>query len=80
MILLRHGQSEFNVHMAATRRDPGIVDPRLTEYGHYQATLAAERLAGEPIRRIIAGLPSHCRRRGTARNTNCKSIFLPTAS
>ena len=33
-----------------------------------------------PIRRIIAGLPSHCRRRGTARNTNCKSIFLPTAS
>jgi broad specificity phosphatase PhoE len=54
MILLRHGQSEFNVHMAATRRDPGIVDPRLTEYGHYQATLAAERLAGEPIRRIIA--------------------------
>lgn len=54
MILLRHGQSEFNVHMAATRRDPGIVDPRLTEYGHRQAEEAAERLQGEPIRRIVA--------------------------
>ena len=34
MILLRHGQSEFNLHFTATRRDPGIVDPRLTELGH----------------------------------------------
>jgi glucosyl-3-phosphoglycerate phosphatase len=54
MILLRHGQSEFNLHFTATRRDPGIVDARLTELGHAQAEAAARRLAGEGIERIIA--------------------------
>ena len=54
MILLRHGQSEFNLHFTATRRDPGIEDPRLTELGQQQAEAAADALAGEPIRRIVA--------------------------
>ena len=54
MILLRHGQSEFNLHFTATRRDPGIVDAPLTELGHAQASAAAERLADAGIRRIIA--------------------------
>lgn len=53
MILLRHAQSEFNLHFTATRRDPGIIDPKLTPLGHRQAHEAAARLAGEPIRRII---------------------------
>jgi broad specificity phosphatase PhoE len=53
MILLRHGQSEFNVAFTATRRDPGIPDPRLTALGREQATQAAETLAAERIRRII---------------------------
>jgi broad specificity phosphatase PhoE len=53
MILLRHGQSEFNLHFTATRRDPGIHDPKLTEFGHAQAEAAAEGLAGERISRII---------------------------
>jgi broad specificity phosphatase PhoE len=54
MILLRHGQSEFNLHFTATKRDPGIVDAPLTELGHAQAEAAAEALAGSGIKRIVA--------------------------
>jgi broad specificity phosphatase PhoE len=57
MILLRHGQSEFNLHFTATRRDPGIKDPKLTDLGHQQAEAAAEALIDETsgqIRRIVA--------------------------
>jgi len=53
MILMRHGQSEFNLHFSATKRDPGIPDPRLTPDGEAQAVLAAEALAGAGITRII---------------------------
>lgn len=54
MILLRHGQSEFNLHFTGTRRDPGIIDAPLTVLGHEQARAAAAGLAHEGIRRIIA--------------------------
>jgi broad specificity phosphatase PhoE len=54
MILLRHGQSEFNLHYTATRVDPGIEDPRLTPLGHQQAEQAAIALANDPVERIIA--------------------------
>lgn len=54
MIFLRHGQSEFNVHFTATRRDPGIVDPRLTELGHEQARAAVAMARGEGVTRIIS--------------------------
>jgi glucosyl-3-phosphoglycerate phosphatase len=53
MILLRHGQSEFNLHFGVTRRDPGIIDPRLTDLGHTQAREAAQCLMGQGIARII---------------------------
>ena len=53
MILLRHGQSEFNLHFTTARRDPGIADPRLTPLGHAQAGQAAAALAGAGVRRII---------------------------
>ena len=54
MILLRHGQSEFNVVFSQTRRDPGIIDPKLTLLGHDQARAAGEALRGHGITRIIA--------------------------
>ena len=54
MILLRHGQSEFNLRFTATKKDPGIPDPPLTELGQAQAEEAAEALADEGLRRIIA--------------------------
>lgn len=54
MILLRHGQSYFNLHFAVTRKDPGIVDPALTPLGIEQATHVADELRNEPIDRIIA--------------------------
>ncbi|MEE8627836.1 MULTISPECIES: histidine phosphatase family protein [Methylobacterium] len=53
MILLRHGQSEFNLHFHATGVDPGIVDAPLTPLGHGQAEAASRSLAGEGVRRIL---------------------------
>ena len=54
MILLRHGQSEFNLAFTATRVDPGIVDPKLTPLGHEQAERAAEALAAGRVLHIVA--------------------------
>ncbi len=53
MILLRHGQSQFNLHHHATGVDPGIVDAPLTPLGHEQAEAASRALAGEGVRRIL---------------------------
>jgi broad specificity phosphatase PhoE len=53
MILMRHGQSEFNLHFSATKRDPGIPDPRLTPEGKAQADRAAQALASLGITRIV---------------------------
>lgn len=54
MILLRHGQSHFNVHFGATRQDPGIVDPGLTDEGIRQIEAAVETLRPQAPKRIIA--------------------------
>lgn len=55
MILIRHGQSEFNVHYSRTGIDPGITDPHLTEAGRAQVRATAEALqrAGRPIARLL---------------------------
>ena len=53
MILIRHGQSHFNVIFNETRVDPGIVDPGLTEQGIREAEAAAEVLIERDVRRIL---------------------------
>jgi broad specificity phosphatase PhoE len=56
MILIRHGESEFNVHFSKTRRDPGIRDPALTELGRRQIEAAADIVAArfaDRARRIV---------------------------
>ena len=53
MILIRHGQSEFNVVCSVTRQDPGIRDPSLTDVGRRQAAEVARYLLKRNIRRVI---------------------------
>jgi broad specificity phosphatase PhoE len=54
VILMRHGQSHFNVHYGKTRQDPGLRDPGLTELGRRQVAATAEILRGHEIREILA--------------------------
>ena len=54
MILIRHGQSIFNVIFSVTRIDPGVPDPLLTSRGRSQAREIAAALAGEGVERIVA--------------------------
>ena len=54
MIVLRHCQSEFNLHFSRTRCDPGLIDPGLTADGLAQAEAAAAALCGSRITRIVA--------------------------
>ncbi|HET6157206.1 MAG TPA: histidine phosphatase family protein [Dongiaceae bacterium] len=55
MILIRHGQSEFNVHFSRTGIDPGIIDPHLTAEGRVQVRQAAEAIqrSERPIVRLL---------------------------
>lgn len=54
MILLRHGQSQFNAAFSVTRVDPGIEDPLLTPDGERQAAEAGARLGDLGLRRVVA--------------------------
>jgi broad specificity phosphatase PhoE len=53
MILIRHGQSEFNVVYGATRRDPGIEDPVLTDTGRAQARALGPALKALGVARLM---------------------------
>ncbi len=53
MILIRHGQSEFNVVFSRTRQDPGIRDPALTDEGRRQAAEAGEALRGAGLTALV---------------------------
>jgi len=54
VILVRHCQSEFNLHYGRTGVDPGIVDPRLTEEGRRQAAQIADLLQRLPCKRLLS--------------------------
>jgi broad specificity phosphatase PhoE len=54
MILLRHGESEWNALFSRTRIDPGIPDPGLTELGRRQIGHAVRMLAGCNIESLIS--------------------------
>lgn len=53
MLLVRHGQSEFNAAFTLTRVDPGIPDPELTDIGRGQAAAAAAALAERDVTRLV---------------------------
>jgi broad specificity phosphatase PhoE len=53
MILVRHGESEWNVLFSRTRIDPDIPDPPLTAEGRRQAALAAETLHQFGVERLL---------------------------
>jgi broad specificity phosphatase PhoE len=53
VILLRHGQSEWNVAFNRTRIDPNIPDPPLTAEGRRQAEAAAQVLVRSGIERLL---------------------------
>jgi glucosyl-3-phosphoglycerate phosphatase len=54
MILLRHGQTIFNVVYGSQRVDPGVPDPILTPSGREQAATAAKSLETAGITRVVA--------------------------
>jgi broad specificity phosphatase PhoE len=53
VILIRHGQTEFNRLFSVTRLDPGIRDPHLTGHGRRQAAAVAGALRPLSLRRLI---------------------------
>lgn len=53
VILIRHAQSTFNAHYAATGVDPGHIDARLSDLGLSQVEEARERLAATPVDLVV---------------------------
>jgi broad specificity phosphatase PhoE len=53
VILLRHGQTIFNVMYGSQRIDPGVEDPELTAVGRAQAATAADALRTAGVTRIV---------------------------
>ena len=56
MLLIRHGQSEFNVAFGRDRIDPGITDAPLTELGRRQARAVAAAIESGRIDRPVSRL------------------------
>lgn len=60
MLLIRHAQSEWNLHFGRTRIDPGLADPPLTEAGLAQAQVIGEFLAGTEVAAIVSSPFQRC--------------------
>ncbi len=54
ILFVRHAESTWNAIFSATRIDPGMPDPPLTERGREQAGGAIDQLAGHGVRQILA--------------------------
>jgi glucosyl-3-phosphoglycerate phosphatase len=53
VILIRHGQTEFNRVFSVTRWDPGVRDPHLTDQGRRQAQAVGRILRSFNLARLI---------------------------
>lgn len=53
-LLVRHAESEWNLHFGPSRIDMGLHDPPLTPAGRDQAEAAVDGLRGEELTRIVA--------------------------
>jgi len=53
VILIRHGQTEFNRIFSVTRQDPGGRDPHLTDRSRPQARAVAQVLPSFNLSRLI---------------------------
>ena len=54
MFLVRHGESEFNQDFKKTRRDPGIIDPPLTQLGIQQIQQTADFFRDKDIQFCVS--------------------------
>ena len=57
MYVVRHGQSEFNVIFGATRQDPGIEDPTVTNLG--AAQIEETRVHVDCVERTFENASAH---------------------
>lgn len=63
LMLVRHGQTESNVHFVLDSLPPG---PPLNALGRQQASELAERLAGEPVAAVYASVAVRARETAAA--------------
>ena len=76
MLLIRHGQTEFNRVFSITRRDPGVRDPHLTDHGRRQAQAVARVLPSFHLGRLIT---SPYARALETTGINAERLSLPIA-
>lgn len=76
MLLVRHAQSEWNLHFGRSRIDPGIPDPDLTVEGLRQAAALVESLRRHEVTRLLC---SPYRRALRTASIVAEALGLPVA-